>query len=150
MKGGAWDERKGLDCRPAQDWPTPERCRPAWAPAHDGVAGIKTEKSGFTIEVTIPLLPPLVEAIEAGPTADLAFICGAAGTPLTKESFGNDFREACNKAGVRKSAHGPEDRREQGGAQRRDCGPAKSSAGRVARWRRCTRSPPIGCSLHAR
>lgn len=84
MKGGAWDERKGLDCRPAQDWPTPERCRPAWAPAHDGVAGIKTEKSGFTIEVTIPLLPPLVEAIEAGPTADLAFICGAAGTPLTK------------------------------------------------------------------
>lgn len=33
-------------------------------------------------------------------------ICGANGKPLTKESFGNDFAEACRKAGINKSAHG--------------------------------------------
>jgi hypothetical protein len=33
-------------------------------------------------------------------------IAGASGKPLTKESFDNAFREACNKAGVRGSAHG--------------------------------------------
>lgn len=34
-------------------------------------------------------------------------ICGAGGGPLTKETFGNYFREACNNAGlVGRSAHG--------------------------------------------
>ena len=72
----------------------------------DGVATIRTEKSQGEIEVTIPLLPVLQEALRTGPTGDLAFICGVNGKPLTKESFGNAFRDACNKAGVRKSAHG--------------------------------------------
>jgi hypothetical protein len=56
--------------------------------------------------VNIPLLPPLVEALKAGPTADLAFVCGANSKPMTKEGFGNAFRVACRKAGVDKSAHG--------------------------------------------
>ena len=51
-------------------------------------------------------MPPLLEALRAGPTADLAFICGTNGKPLTKESFGNAFSDACRKAGVNKSAHG--------------------------------------------
>lgn len=72
----------------------------------DGIATLRTEKSQGQIEVTIPLLPPLLEALAAGPTGDLAFICGASGKPLTKESFGNLFRKACNAAGIRKSAHG--------------------------------------------
>jgi integrase len=72
----------------------------------DGVASIRTEKSQGDIEVTIPLLPALKEALRAGPTGDLAFICGVNGKPMTKESFGNAFRDACNAAGVRKSAHG--------------------------------------------
>jgi integrase len=72
----------------------------------EGIATLKTEKSGFQIEVTIPLLPPLVEALRAGPTGDLAFICGGKRKPLTKESFGNAFRDACRAAGVNKSAHG--------------------------------------------
>ena len=72
----------------------------------DGIATIRTEKSQGSIEVAIPLLAPLLEALQAGPTGDLAFICGAYGRPLTKESFGNLFRKACNAAGVRKSAHG--------------------------------------------
>lgn len=71
-----------------------------------GVAVIRTQKSQGEIEVHIPLLPPLVEALQEGPTAELAFICGANGKPMTKESFGNAFSDACRKAGIKKSAHG--------------------------------------------
>jgi integrase len=47
------------------------------------------------------------EAIAAGPTGDLTLIVGAEGGPLIKESFGNDFRKACNEAGLSHcSAHG--------------------------------------------
>jgi len=72
----------------------------------DGVASIKTEKSGFQTEVTLPILPVLARTLEAGPCGDLAFVCGERGQPLTKESFGNLFREACRAAGVPGSAHG--------------------------------------------
>jgi len=37
---------------------------------------------------------------------DLTFIVGEGGQPLTKESFGNAFRDACRAAGVPGSAHG--------------------------------------------
>lgn len=70
----------------------------------DGVVTLRTEKTG--IMVTIPILPALDEILRAGPRGDLAFICGESGRPLTKESFGNLFRDACNAAGVAKSAHG--------------------------------------------
>lgn len=46
------------------------------------------------------------EALQAGPTGDLTFIVGAEGRPLTKESFGNALREACDAAGVPGAAHG--------------------------------------------
>lgn len=72
----------------------------------NGIAALRTEKSQEQIEVTIPLLPPLIEALAAGPTGDLAFICGERGRPMTKEAFGNAFSEAARAAGVRKSAHG--------------------------------------------
>ena len=72
----------------------------------DGVATLRTEKSQGEVEVALPLLPPLLEALAAGPTSDLAFICGSTGKPMAKESFGNAFRDACNAAGVSKSAHG--------------------------------------------
>ena len=39
------------------------------------------------------------------PTSDLAIILGSEGKPLTKKTFGNYFRAACNKTGVHKSAH---------------------------------------------
>jgi len=70
----------------------------------DGAATIKTQKTDT--EVYLPLLPALLEAINAGPTSDLAFVCGANGKPMTKESFGNAFSGACRKAGIKKSAHG--------------------------------------------
>jgi integrase len=70
----------------------------------DGIATIRTEKTGT--EVHLPILPELQEALDRGPIGDLAFICGANGKPLTKETFGNLFRDACRAAGVKKSAHG--------------------------------------------
>jgi integrase len=70
----------------------------------DGVATLRTEKTGIT--VTIPILPALATTLAAGPCGELAFICGEAGRPFTKESFGNAFRDACRSAGVSKSAHG--------------------------------------------
>lgn len=70
------------------------------------VATFKTEKSGAMVSVTIPVLDVLWRTIEAGPTGDLTWICGARGRPLAKEAFGNDFSEAARQAGIRKSAHG--------------------------------------------
>ena len=72
----------------------------------DGVATIKTAKSNFTVTVTLPILPVLAETLAAGPCGDLTFIVGERGQPLTKESFGNMFREACAAADVPGSAHG--------------------------------------------
>lgn len=72
----------------------------------DGVATLRTEKSQDEIVVTIPILPILAMTLKAGPTGDMAFICGDKQEPLTKESFGNYFRRACRDAGVKKSAHG--------------------------------------------
>lgn len=71
----------------------------------EGVAALKTEKTGM--EVNIPILPVLAETLAAGPIGDLAFICGESGRPLAKESFGNLFKKACRAAGIgNKSAHG--------------------------------------------
>jgi integrase len=71
----------------------------------DGVAYIKTEKTDTP--VSLPILPVLAQTLAAGPCGDLTFIVGAGGKPLTKESFGNLFRKACNAAGLRgRSAHG--------------------------------------------
>jgi integrase len=66
----------------------------------------RTEKSGETVTVTLPVLPVLRRTLDAGPTGDLAWICGARGEPFTKESFGNAFSEAARQAGIKKSAHG--------------------------------------------
>ena len=72
----------------------------------NGVGRIKTEKSGFTITAVVPMLPILGETLAAGPCGDLTFIVGERGEPLTKEGFGNAFRDACRAAGVPGSAHG--------------------------------------------
>lgn len=70
----------------------------------NGVLTIRTEKTGT--EVDIAIVPGFAAELEQGPTGDLHFIVGKSGKPLTKESFGNQFREACRAAGIRKSAHG--------------------------------------------
>jgi integrase len=70
----------------------------------DGIATLKTEKTGT--EVTIPILPVLDATMRAGLCGDLHFIVGADGRAFTKGGFSNAFREACRKAGVRRSPHG--------------------------------------------
>jgi integrase len=70
----------------------------------NGVASIQAQKTGVDLDILI--LPELQQAIDAGPTGDLAYIADARGNPLTKESFGNFFRDACNAANVKCSAHG--------------------------------------------
>ena len=71
----------------------------------DGVAYIKTEKTDTP--VALPILPLLAQTLAAGPCGDLTFIVGANGGPLTKESFGKEFRKACRAVGLRnRSAHG--------------------------------------------
>jgi integrase len=70
----------------------------------DGVATIKTEKTGTT--VTIPILSVLAETLAAGACGDLSFIAGARGQPMAKQSFSNEFAIACRAAGVPGSAHG--------------------------------------------
>jgi integrase len=80
--------------------------RIGWSRVTDGVATIATEKSGYQVEVHIKLLPTLLETLKAGPVGEETFICDGRGKTLTKETFGNDFREACRLAKVEKSAHG--------------------------------------------
>jgi integrase len=70
----------------------------------DGVLTMRTEKTGEV--VTLPILLPLAASIAATRTGDLALVATGKGGPFTKESFGAFFREACDAAGVRKSAHG--------------------------------------------
>lgn len=70
----------------------------------DGVIRIVTEKTGEA--VAIPMLPPLAESIAAAPTGDMVFVSTERGGGMTKETFGNWFRAACNAASVPGSAHG--------------------------------------------
>jgi integrase len=69
-----------------------------------GVATLTTEKTGTP--VALPILAVLQQTLDAGPCGDLSLIAGAKGRPFTKESFGNEFRDACRAAGINKSAHG--------------------------------------------
>ncbi len=71
----------------------------------NGVIEIRTEKTG--VQLFIPLLPKLQEAIEAGPVGDLVFLAGKrGGRPMRKESLGTLFRTWAKDAGVTKRLHG--------------------------------------------
>jgi len=66
----------------------------------------RPKRAASRVTVTLSILPALAETLKVGPCGDLTFIAGANGRPLTKESFGNEFREACRLACVPGSAHG--------------------------------------------
>ncbi len=70
----------------------------------DGVLRLTTEKTKDRVAIAIS--PALAEALAVGPCGELTFIATSSSRPMTKESFGNWFREAVNAAGVAKSAHG--------------------------------------------
>ncbi|KZK97895.1 site-specific tyrosine recombinase XerC [Pseudovibrio sp. Ad5] len=78
-------------------------CRVGPAHVKDGVISFSTEKG--EVEIHLPILPPLQEAIDATPHG-VSYIGKEDQTPYTKESFGNWFRECCVAAGVPGRAHG--------------------------------------------
>ncbi|MET3559886.1 integrase [Bartonella japonica] len=80
--------------------------RIGWKDIKDDIIHLKTEKSKFQTDVFLPILPELAKTLKIGPIGDETFICGKGGKKLTKESFGNLFRKACNEANIKKSAHG--------------------------------------------
>jgi integrase len=70
----------------------------------DGVLRITTEKTGE--RVAVAMSPELAQAIAPGPIDEFTYIAAVNGKPMTKESFGNWFRDACTAASIDKSAHG--------------------------------------------
>lgn len=74
------------------------------ADIRQGIFSIMTGKTGAW--VTLPILPELQAIIDASPVGETTLIATKAGKPMTKESFGNAFREACKAAGVPGAAHG--------------------------------------------
>ena len=73
----------------------------------NGIACLKTEKSGFQMEVYMPICPELAESIAATPHCESAFITSAHGRPYKKASFGNNFHDWCVAAGLEGySGHG--------------------------------------------
>lgn len=73
---------------------------------HVVVHVISLNKSGHTIEVTLPILPELQAALDAGPIGAETYIIGPKGRALTGAAFGMQFGFACKAAGVPGSAHG--------------------------------------------
>jgi integrase len=71
----------------------------------DGVFTIATGKTGEV--VTLPILPELQTVLDASTLGERTFIANVNGKPMTKEFFGNLFREACLAAELPHcSAHG--------------------------------------------
>lgn len=68
------------------------------------IFSIKTQKTGSQITVEFP--KALLDVIEATETGSTTFLISEAGTPFETASFGNWFRDRCNDAGIKKSAHG--------------------------------------------
>lgn len=59
------------------------------------------------VTLTIPIVRPLQEIIDATPTGLQSFLVTALGKPFTANGFGNRFRKWCNEAGLKDcSAHG--------------------------------------------
>lgn len=66
----------------------------------------KTSKSTGVL-VTLPILPPLQEALDATKTGDMVFLITGHGKPFSSAaSFGNWFADRCEDAGVKGRAHG--------------------------------------------
>ncbi|HEU4986845.1 MAG TPA: tyrosine-type recombinase/integrase [Rhizobiaceae bacterium] len=72
----------------------------------DGILSISLTKSQETVEVTLPVLPPLAESIAAAKVGNLAFLVTEYGRPFTAAGFGNWFADQCKTAGVDGRAHG--------------------------------------------
>jgi hypothetical protein len=76
------------------------------AQAFNSVPSTEKCSAPAVVVVEARIIPALARSIEASPTGDLCFIAGERGRPMTKESFGNWFREVCETAKVPGSALG--------------------------------------------
>lgn len=70
----------------------------------DGVFTLRTGKTGAVITIRLP--DYLMKIIAATPAKGMHLIAQDSGKSYTVESFGNYFRDWCDDAGVKKSAHG--------------------------------------------
>lgn len=117
------------------------------AHVRDGVVTIKTEKSGFMVAVTLPILPALAATLAASPCGDLTFISGESGRPLTKNPLAtNSAKHAALLAcAVRHTACARSRLRGRPRTARPSPSSRRSSAGMVAAWPRTTRAKLIAC-----
>ena len=99
-------------------------------------------------EVTIPLLPPLLEALQSGPTGDLAFICGERGAPLCQRVHSATYsRERAGQLAFGNPRTGSA-RSEQPELQITELpwrNWRQSSVGQAGTWLPITPAPPIEC-----
>jgi integrase len=70
----------------------------------NGSFAMRTAKNGIVVEA--PVLSKLAEELALAPVDALAYVATKDGRPMTKESFGNWFKDACKKAGVPGNCHG--------------------------------------------
>ncbi len=68
------------------------------------IFSIKTQKTGSQITVEFP--KALLDVISVTETGINTFLISEAGNAFEVASFGNWFRDRCNDAGIKKSAHG--------------------------------------------
>ena len=76
----------------------------------DGVISLKTEKKSRRhaegVQLDIPIIKELQDAIDAMPRQTLTLVTGARGEKIRKETLGNYFADWCKAAGVDPRAHG--------------------------------------------
>src|SRR6516164_6409151 len=77
--------------------PSPWRCCTPWAPAMFALVLSKQKRAASPWRFRCSVLQA---TLDVGPCGDLTFIVGGNGRPLTKESFGNLFKDACKAEGV--------------------------------------------------
>jgi integrase len=73
-------------------------CRMGRQHLNSGVMTIRQVKTGM--QVSIPVLPELLAAIDLLPADQLTFLVTEAGRPFTPAGLGNWFRDACTAAGL--------------------------------------------------
>jgi site-specific recombinase XerD len=72
----------------------------------DGISVLRLRTEKTEQAVVREIMPELKAAIDACPASGLALVARVNGAPLSKQSFGDWFRDACRAANVNKSPHG--------------------------------------------
>lgn len=107
----------------------------------DGIISLKTEKKSRRhaegVQLDIPILKPLQDAIDAMPNHSETWVTGARGEKIAKETLGNYFADWCKEAGVDTRAHGL---RKLAAAMASECGATEKELQAWFGWLRNTQS----------